>query len=82
MARRSESPRAHGSTAPNVCKVKGTTADSRKVVNITVQGRASEVRARIEARIRAGAQRMTFTDVTTERDFEISLAAGDKVAVS
>jgi len=76
----SNSPRAHGSTAPNTCNVKGRDTSGRPV-SVTVQGRAPEVRARIEARIRAGAQRMAFTDVHSGREVEISLAAGDKVAV-
>lgn len=78
----SDSPRAHGSTAPSTCKVKGVDARTGKRVHITVQGRASDVRARIEARARAGAQRLDFQDVTTGRTVWISLAAGDLVAVS
>ena len=66
----------------HTCTVKGTNAETRKRVSITVQGRAAQVRARIETRINAGAQRLDFTDVTTGRTVWISLASGDLVAVS
>lgn len=64
----------------HTCQVKGRDGKGRPVA-ITVQGRATEVRAWIEARINAGAQRMTFTDLNSGTEIEVSLAAGDKVAV-
>lgn len=67
-------------TVANTCQVKGRDTSGRPVA-IRVHGRASVVRARIESRINAGAQRMDFEDVTTGRTVTVSLAAGDKVAV-
>lgn len=66
---------------PNTCEVTGRTPEGKRV-RILVHGRAAQVRARILAKVEAGAQSMTFVNVETGGEVRVSLAGGSKVAVN
>jgi hypothetical protein len=75
MVRKSESPRAHG-RSQNTSKVTFRFPSGAPLV-LTVHGRPSEVRAKIQGYMNAGRNRVTFYDLTTGRDRGVNLADVD-----